>query len=164
MTLQRLYWCSQTIKGRPCWCTMTIPWELNFFLIIKLSFVPINLHRSWPREWKRSRKTLSRDTTIQSREIDIQWICSFSLGLSTPPLVDPDRHKFTMTQNARKRCCWHCNIWHDWFTFHQSHYFLYCNGIPPWALFKFLDLESGCLLNFNIFSKCSMFILQQNNK
>ena len=33
-----------------------------------------------------------------------------------------------MTQNARKRC-WHCNIWPDWFTSHQSHYCIYCNGI-----------------------------------
>ena len=37
----------------------------------------------------------------------------------------PDHHKFMMTQNARKRCCWHCNIWLDWFTSHQSHYFFY---------------------------------------
>ena len=35
-----------------------------------------------------------------------------------------------MTQNAQKRCCWHCNIWPDWFTSHQSHYCLYYNGIP----------------------------------
>ena len=27
-----------------------------------------------------------------------------------------------LSQNAWKRCCWHCNIWPDWFTSHQSHY------------------------------------------
>ena len=40
-------------------------------------------------------------------------------------LVDSDRHKFAMAQNAWKRCCWHCNIWRDWFTSHQPSY----NGI-----------------------------------
>ena len=24
--------------------------------------------------------------------------------------VDSDRHKFAMTQNAQKRCCWYCYI------------------------------------------------------
>ena len=28
---------------------------------------------------------------------------------------------FAMTQSAQKRCCWHCSIWPDWFTSHQSH-------------------------------------------
>ena len=41
---------------------------------------------------------------------------------------------------------------------------------PPWALIKFLDLASGCLFEvgahqiFTTFSKCSMFILQLNDK
>ena len=54
MTSWRPYWCSKTMKRRPCWCTKTILWELNSFLMQTLSFVPINLHRCWPREWKRS--------------------------------------------------------------------------------------------------------------
>ena len=29
----------------------------------------------------------------------------------------PSRHKFAITQNAWKRCCWHCYIWADWFFF-----------------------------------------------
>ena len=33
-----------------------ILWELNSFLMQTPSFVPINLHRCWPREWKRSIK------------------------------------------------------------------------------------------------------------
>ena len=53
-TSRRPYWCSKTMKRRPCWCTRTILWELNSFLMQRLSFVPINLHRCWPREWKRS--------------------------------------------------------------------------------------------------------------
>ena len=32
--------------------------------------------------------------------------------------------------NMQKRSCWHCNIWPDWCTSHQSHYFLLYNGIP----------------------------------
>ena len=54
MTSRRPYWCPKTMKRRPCWCPKLILWELNSFLMQKLSFVPINLHRWWPREWKRS--------------------------------------------------------------------------------------------------------------
>ena len=39
---------------RPYWCPKTILWELNSFLMQTLPFVPINLHRCWPREWKHS--------------------------------------------------------------------------------------------------------------
>ena len=54
MTSQRPYWCPKTMKRRPCWCPKPILWELNSFLMQTLSFVPINLHRGWPREWKHS--------------------------------------------------------------------------------------------------------------
>ena len=54
MTSRRPYWCFKTIKRRPCWCPKLILWELNCFLMQTLSFVPINLHRCWSREWKRS--------------------------------------------------------------------------------------------------------------
>ena len=54
MTSRRPYWCPKTMKRRPCWCPKQILWELNFFLIQTLSFVPINLHRCWPCEWKQS--------------------------------------------------------------------------------------------------------------
>ena len=50
----RPYWCPKTMKRQPCWCSKLILWELNSFLMQTLSFVPINLHRCWPREWKRS--------------------------------------------------------------------------------------------------------------
>ena len=48
------YWCPTTIKRWPCWCPKPILWELNSFLMQTLSFVPINLHRCWPCEWKHS--------------------------------------------------------------------------------------------------------------
>ena len=54
MTSRQPYWCSKTMKRRPCCCPKLILWELNSFIIQTLSFVPINLHRWWPREWKRS--------------------------------------------------------------------------------------------------------------
>ena len=54
MTSRRPYWCPKTMKRRPCWCPKPILWELNSFLMQTLSFVSINLHRCWPREWKHS--------------------------------------------------------------------------------------------------------------
>ena len=54
ITSRRPYWCSTTMKRRPCWRTNTILWELNSFLMQTLSFVPINLHRCRSRDWKRS--------------------------------------------------------------------------------------------------------------
>ena len=49
------------------------------------------------------------------------------------------RHKaqhmmsFVEKKNVRKRCCWNCNIWPNWFTSHQSNYCLYYNGIPEFV-------------------------------
>ena len=54
MTSRRSYWCPKTMKRRPCWCPKPILWELNSFLMQTLSFVPMNLHRCSPREWKHS--------------------------------------------------------------------------------------------------------------
>ena len=54
MTSRRPYWRSKTMKRRPCWCTKPILWELDSFLMQTFSFVPINLHRCWTRNWKRS--------------------------------------------------------------------------------------------------------------
>ena len=53
LTSWQPYWCPETMKRRPCWCTKPILWELNSFLMYTLSFVPINLNGCWPREWKR---------------------------------------------------------------------------------------------------------------
>ena len=46
--------CFHMTSRRPCWCPKPVLWELNFFLMQTLSFVPINLHRCWTREWKHS--------------------------------------------------------------------------------------------------------------
>ena len=54
MTSRRPYWCPKTMKRRPCWCPKPVLWELNSFLMQTLSFVPIDLHICWPREWKHS--------------------------------------------------------------------------------------------------------------
>ena len=54
MMSRRPYWCPKTMKRRPCWCPKPFLRELNSFLMQTLSFVPINLHRRWPREWKHS--------------------------------------------------------------------------------------------------------------
>ena len=54
MTSWRPYWCPKTTKRRPCWCPKPVLWELNSFLMQTLSFVPINLNRCWPCEWKHS--------------------------------------------------------------------------------------------------------------
>ena len=47
---------SKTMKRRPCWCPKQVLRDLNSLLMQMLSFVPINLHRCWPREWKHSIK------------------------------------------------------------------------------------------------------------
>ena len=46
------------MKQRPCWRSKPILWELKSFLLA-LSFVEINLHRDWSREWKRSTASTS---------------------------------------------------------------------------------------------------------
>ena len=45
---------------RPYWCPKPVLWELNSFLMQTLSFVPINLHRWWSREWKHSIENVFR--------------------------------------------------------------------------------------------------------
>ena len=54
MTSRGPYWCPKTMKRRPYWCPKPVLWELNSFLMQTLSFVSINLHRCWSREWKHS--------------------------------------------------------------------------------------------------------------
>ena len=54
---------------------------------------------------------------------DAQHMTSFILYKNTHWLWSSQM--FAMTQSAQKRCCWHCSIWPDWFTSHQSHYCLH---------------------------------------
>lgn len=53
ITSQQPYWCSKTIKRQSYWGTKPILWKLISFLMLTLSFVPINLHGCCSREWKR---------------------------------------------------------------------------------------------------------------
>ena len=69
MTSRRPYWCPKTMKRRPCWCPKPILWELNSFLMQTLSFVPINLHRCWPREWKHSMKPRANGRNIVGQQL-----------------------------------------------------------------------------------------------
>ena len=67
MTSRRPCWCPKTMKRRPCWCPKPIPWELYSFLMKTLSFVPINLHRCWSREWKHSIERVSFTFTSKGK-------------------------------------------------------------------------------------------------
>ena len=56
---RRPYWCPKTMKRRPYWVSQTSPMRVELFsyaneIMPTLSFVPIILHRCWPRGWKRS--------------------------------------------------------------------------------------------------------------
>ena len=53
-----------------CWRPELILWELNSFLMQTLSFVPINLHRCWLREWKRP---IRGSIKCQMQTIYIRW-------------------------------------------------------------------------------------------
>ena len=81
MTSRRPYWCPKTMKRRPCWCPKPVLWELHSFLMQTLSFVPIYLHRCWPREWKHSIEvtdtkmwTFFCDQILCLLKGDVHWI------------------------------------------------------------------------------------------
>ena len=64
VTSRQPYWCPKTMKRWPCWCPKPVLWGLNSSVMQTLSFVPINLHRCWPREWKHSIGLLSKTTSL----------------------------------------------------------------------------------------------------
>ena len=72
MTSRRPYWCPKTMKRPPCWCPKPILWEFNSFLMQTLSFVPINLHRCWPREWKHSIFMVYDNISLIDRRNDVK--------------------------------------------------------------------------------------------
>ena len=45
MALER----SDMTSRRPCWCLIPIPVGIEPFSYVKICLIPINLHRSWPR-------------------------------------------------------------------------------------------------------------------
>ena len=75
------YWCPKTMKRRPCWCPKPVLWELNFFLMQTLSFVPVNLHRCWPCEWKHSIAPYNLCEQTDSLN-NVYWKYGFQLKLS----------------------------------------------------------------------------------
>ena len=79
--VQRPYWYPKTMKRRPCWGPKPILWELNSFLLQTLSFVPTNLHRCWPREWKHS-IDLIHDTRHLCTRLRTDGIKAMSRGFS----------------------------------------------------------------------------------
>ena len=70
MMSRRPYWCPKTTKRRPYWCPKPILREFTSFLMQTLSFVLINLHRCWPREWKHS---------IFRGELQLLWTTNVSM-------------------------------------------------------------------------------------
>ena len=86
MTSRQPYWCPKTMKWRPCCCPKPVLWELSSFLMQTLSFVPINLHRCWPREWKHSIEKESKEGQPQpqihseARELGSFDYCSYLLN------------------------------------------------------------------------------------
>ena len=95
---------SQTMKWRPCWCPKPILWKLNSFLMQTLSFVPINVHRCWPHEWKHSiLKYLSYTYSLSMFVANLRLGC-YSLFSNPqnqpcltppfpPPLPPPTQHR-----------------------------------------------------------------------
>ena len=75
-------------------------------------------HYVYPRAVNPSRPQILR--------IDGEWVIDDVIMQGTW------RH-FLEGKKARKRCCFNCNIWPNWFTSHQSHYCLYYNGIPEFV-------------------------------
>ena len=91
---------SQTMKWRPCWCPKPILWKLNSFLMQTLSFVPINLHRRWPHEWKHSILKYLSYTYSQSMFVANLRLGCYSLFSNpqnqlclTPPSPPPTQHR-----------------------------------------------------------------------
>ena len=73
-----------------------------------------------------------------------------------------NHHKFEMAQNTWKRCCWHSNIWPDWFTSHKSHYYQVTMAFTIWFMRKYSVLTLKYLKQykiveiFNILGKSSL--------
>ena len=67
--------------------------------------------------------------------------------------VASNRYEFVMTEDARKRCSWQCNIWPDCFTSHQSHYCLYYNMALTQVYEKMFDVNSKIAQTKKIYLK-----------
>ena len=101
MTSRRPCWCPKTMKRRPCWCPKPVLWELNSFLMQTLSFVPINLRRCWPREWKHS---IVWYMSVGFSLLDATfhccgWPAKPAILISRVLLLDNERNKFKWKNN-----------------------------------------------------------------
>ena len=54
MTSRLPCWCPQTMKWRPCWCPDPILRELKAIIMLTSSFVFVEKHGCWSREWNPS--------------------------------------------------------------------------------------------------------------
>ena len=110
-TSRRPYWCPTTIKRRPCWCPKTVLWELNSFLMQTISFVPINLHRCWPREWKHYTNLIRAEHLSEWR---LKWVHSqCSSVLTNPPFLveaDPLVRYNLFSQERLLHIFWHVTV------------------------------------------------------
>ena len=72
-----------TMKRRPYWSPKPVRWELNSFLMQTLSFVPMNLHRGWPREWKHSMPVFRPKRHKNHTSWDSTYLFSLYKGVPT---------------------------------------------------------------------------------
>ena len=96
----------------------TAMWELLFFFIFIGNGCKLLI-----KIWRNLAETL----------FILAWKKYPSIPIATNVCDDNEmRHVFS----RRKRCCWHCNIWPDWFTSHQSHIIVYITMAYRPRLFK----------------------------
>ena len=93
----------KTMKRRPCWCPKPILWELNSFLMQTLSFVPINLHGCWPREWKHSIKSITVKPVLSGHLLFPLFTLNETFIKRTPLLSG--RGHLKRTWNGHFYCC-----------------------------------------------------------
>ena len=74
--------CFHMTSRRPYWCSKPILWTLNSLLMQTISFVPINLHRCWPGEWKRSIQLVLQQN--KSHVFPARCIRNSALGIRSP--------------------------------------------------------------------------------
>ena len=111
MTSRRPYWCPKTMKRRPCWCPKPVLWELNSFLMQTLPFVPINLHKFRPREWKHSISEWYKDRSLNIYFFSL-WIIYVVVKLSCK--WPPSKSVFTHVTS------FYANFWSKWECLHKK--------------------------------------------
>ena len=99
MTSWRPYLCPKTMKRRPCLCPKPVLWELNSFLMQTLSFVPINLHRCWPREWKHK---IGAVLPISGQMAVAHMEVTFCVWLISPRWIASGKFPWYVKKNQRR--------------------------------------------------------------